>query len=49
MTSPAPAPIQTKPLLEVRGLRKLFPISRGLFRAPNEFVHAGDGALFQLQ
>jgi oligopeptide transport system ATP-binding protein len=48
MTAPPPAPVQTKPLLEVRGLRKLFPISRGLFRAPNEFVHAVDGIDFEI-
>jgi len=48
MTAPAPAPIQTRPLLEVRGLRKLFPISRGLFRAPTEFVHAVDGIDFEI-
>jgi len=48
MTAPAPAPVQTKPLLEVRGLRKLFPISRGLFRAPTDFVHAVDGIDFEI-
>ena len=42
------APVQTKPILEVAGLRKLFPISRGLFRAPNEFVHAVDGIDFEI-
>jgi len=42
------APVQTKPILEVVGLKKLFPISRGLFRAPNEFVHAVDGIDFEI-
>jgi oligopeptide/dipeptide ABC transporter ATP-binding protein len=44
----APAPAKTKPLLEVTDLRKLFPISRGMFRAPNEFVHAVDGINFAI-
>ena len=42
----APAPVQTMPLVEVTGLEKLFPISRGMFRTPNEFVHAVDGIDF---
>jgi oligopeptide/dipeptide ABC transporter ATP-binding protein len=42
------APTQTKPLVEVNGLHKLFPISRGLFRAPTEFVHAVDGIDFEI-
>ena len=36
-------PTQTKPLLEIRDLTKHFPISRGMFRAPTEHVHAVDG------
>ena len=44
----AAAPVQTKPLVAVSGLKKLFPISRGLFRAPNEFVHAVDGIDFEI-
>ncbi|HEX7098516.1 MAG TPA: oligopeptide/dipeptide ABC transporter ATP-binding protein [Acidimicrobiia bacterium] len=43
-----PAPTVTKPLLEVRDLRKKFPISRGMFRAPTEFVHAVDGISFEI-
>ena len=46
MTAPAPARI--KPLVEVTDLEKLFPISRGMFRAPNEFVHAVDGINFAI-
>lgn len=42
------APVQTKPLIEVTNLQKLFPISRGLFRAPTEFVHAVDGINFEI-
>ncbi|HUG31747.1 MAG TPA: oligopeptide/dipeptide ABC transporter ATP-binding protein [Acidimicrobiia bacterium] len=42
----APTQVRTKPLVEVKELIKLFPISRGLFRAPTEFVHAVDGINF---
>ena len=38
----------TEPLLKVDGLRKLFPIGRGLFRKPIEFVHAVDGIDFEI-
>ena len=41
-------PTQTKPLVQVNELSKLFPISRGLFRAPTEFVHAVDGINFEI-
>ena len=44
----APAQVRTKPLVEVTDLKKLFPISRGMFRAPNEFVHAVDGINFAI-
>jgi len=44
----APAPARIKPLVEVTDLEKLFPISRGMFRAPNEFVHAVDGINFAI-
>ena len=44
----AEAPVKTKPLVDVKGLRKLFPISRGLFRAPTDFVHAVDGIDFEI-
>ncbi|HEY3427557.1 MAG TPA: oligopeptide/dipeptide ABC transporter ATP-binding protein [Acidimicrobiia bacterium] len=38
----------TDPLLKVDGLRKLFPIGRGLFRKPTEFIHAVDGIDFEI-
>lgn len=44
----ASAPARTKPLLQVNDLQKLFPISRGMFRAPTEFVHAVDGISFEI-
>ena len=44
----APAPAKTKPLVEVKDLKKLFPISRGMFRAPIDFVHAVDGIDFEI-
>jgi peptide/nickel transport system ATP-binding protein len=44
----ATAPTQTKPLIDVVDLKKLFPISRGLFRAPTDFVHAVDGIDFKI-
>ena len=41
------SPVRTKPLLEIRDLKKHFPISR-LFRRPTEFVHAVDGISFEI-
>jgi len=38
----------TEPLLEIRDLEMRFPISRGLFRAPTDFVHAVDGISFEI-
>jgi peptide/nickel transport system ATP-binding protein len=37
-----------EPLLDIRDLEQRFPISRGLFRAPTDFVHAVDGISFQI-
>ncbi|MCA1587378.1 MAG: ABC transporter ATP-binding protein [Chloroflexi bacterium] len=37
-----------KPLVEVRDLQMKFPISRGMFRTANEFVHAVDGISFEI-
>ena len=37
-----------EPLLDIRDLEMKFPISRGLFRAPTDFVHAVDGISFQI-
>jgi oligopeptide/dipeptide ABC transporter ATP-binding protein len=42
------APKSGKPLLEVKDLQQRFPISRGLFRAPTDFVHAVDGISFEI-
>jgi oligopeptide/dipeptide ABC transporter ATP-binding protein len=42
-TAHAPQVTEQEPLLEVTGLKKHFPISRGLFRPPRDFVHAVDG------
>jgi ABC-type oligopeptide transport system ATPase subunit len=36
------------PLLKVDSLTKLFPVQRGLFRKPIEFVHAVDGISFEI-
>ncbi|CAN5290544.1 ABC transporter ATP-binding protein [soil metagenome] len=38
----------TDRLLKVDELTKLFPIGRGLFRKPTEFVHAVDGISFEI-
>ena len=38
----------TLPLVEVKGLTKLFPIAGNLFRKPTGFVHAVDGVSFKL-
>ncbi|MGH8958396.1 MAG: ABC transporter ATP-binding protein [Acidimicrobiia bacterium] len=38
----------TEPLIRVNELSKLFPISRGLFRKPTEFIHAVDGIDFEI-
>jgi oligopeptide/dipeptide ABC transporter ATP-binding protein len=45
---PASGPPATKPLVEVRDLEMRFPVSRGLFRAPTDFVHAVDGISFEI-
>jgi peptide/nickel transport system ATP-binding protein len=44
-----PSPTSGKrALLEIRDLQMRFPISRGLFRAPVDFVHAVDGISFEI-
>lgn len=45
MTLETPA---TQPLIEVKGLRKLFPIRKGLFRGSEGAVHAVDGIDFEI-
>lgn len=39
---------ETQPLIKVQGLEKRFPITKSLFRAATEFVHAVDGVDFQI-
>jgi len=43
-----PARLNGKPLLEITDLEMKFPISRGLFRSPIDFVHAVDGISFEI-
>jgi oligopeptide/dipeptide ABC transporter ATP-binding protein len=43
-----PSAPRTPPLLQIRDLEMRFPISRGLFRAPTDFVHAVDGISFDI-
>ena len=38
----------TQPLVNVDSLRKLFPISKGMFRKPTDFVHAVDDISFAI-
>lgn len=40
--------VAKKPLVKVENLSKLFPISRGAFRKPVEFIHAVDGISFEI-
>ncbi len=39
----------TQPLVKVDQLTKLFPVSRGMFRKPVDFIHAVDGINFEIQ
>lgn len=38
----------SQPLVKVDGLTKLFPVSRGMFRKPVDFIHAVDGISFEI-
>jgi peptide/nickel transport system ATP-binding protein len=38
----------TGPLVEVAGLRKLFPVEKSVFRRTSDFVHAVDGVDFEI-
>lgn len=38
----------SKPVIKVEGLQKLFPISKGMFRKPTDFVHAVDDISFEI-
>jgi peptide/nickel transport system ATP-binding protein len=40
--------ITTKPLVKVENLSKLYPITRGAFRKPRDFIHAVDGINFEI-
>ena len=40
--------IKTKPLVRVQNLSKLYPIVRGAFRKPRDFIHAVDGINFEI-
>ena len=48
MTAPVDTRAGTLPLVQVRDLKKQFPISRGIFRTPTEFIHAVDGISFDI-
>jgi peptide/nickel transport system ATP-binding protein len=39
----------SRPLLKVDNLQKLFPVSKGMFRKPTDFIHAVDGIDFEIQ
>ena len=39
----------TQPLVKVDNLTKLFPVSKGMFRKPTDFIHAVDGISFEIQ
>lgn len=45
----APETITSETRVKVDDLKKLFPISRGLFRKPTDFVHAVDGVSFEIK
>ena len=47
-SGPAHARPGKPPLLEITDLEMRFPISRGLFRTPTDFVHAVDGISFEI-
>jgi oligopeptide/dipeptide ABC transporter ATP-binding protein len=40
---------ENAPLVEVQGLRKLFPVESGLFRQARSFIHAVDGIDFRIE
>lgn len=48
MTAPMDTQVGAPPLIQVKNLQKRFPISRGLFRTPTEFIHAVDGIDFEI-
>jgi peptide/nickel transport system ATP-binding protein len=40
--------VTTEPLIKVEGLSKRFPVSRGMFRKPVDFIHAVDDIDFEI-
>jgi peptide/nickel transport system ATP-binding protein len=38
----------TEPIVRVEGLKKLFPVQRGMFRKPTDFIHAVDDVNFAI-
>ena len=38
----------SQPLVKVDQLTKLFPVSKGMFRKPTDFIHAVDGVSFEI-
>ncbi len=48
-TSSNPTAIEARTRVRVENLEKLFPISRGVFRKPIDFVHAVDGISFEIE
>jgi oligopeptide/dipeptide ABC transporter ATP-binding protein len=38
----------SQPLVKVEGLRKLYPVEKGIFRRTSEYVHAVDGIDFEI-
>jgi peptide/nickel transport system ATP-binding protein len=40
--------VTTEPLIKVEGLSKVFPVSRGMFRKPVDFIHAVDQIDFEI-
>jgi peptide/nickel transport system ATP-binding protein len=38
----------TEPIVKVEGLRKLYPVEKGMFRKASEFIHAVDGVDFEV-
>ncbi|HET9260939.1 MAG TPA: oligopeptide/dipeptide ABC transporter ATP-binding protein [Acidimicrobiia bacterium] len=47
--TPNPTATEARTRVRVENLEKRFPISRGLFRKPTDFVHAVDGISFEIE
>ena len=48
-TTPNPTATEARARVRVEDLEKRFPISRGMFRKPVDFVHAVDGISFEIE